>query len=342
MVFIPNTFGLTIQADRLISWPAQAGQFNAKQNYLVVGSGSNLLFTDTHFNGQIIQVDNQTFNIRETDTHYEVTLGAGLNWHQTVKRLVEAGVNGLENLALIPGTVGAAPIQNIGAYGVEFSQVCDSVTGFDIKSGNIKQLSATECKFAYRESIFKHALKDTFIITEVILKLPKNWQANIQYGPLKSLNNPTAGEVFERVCQIRQEKLPDPVKLGNAGSFFKNPVISQAEFERLKVQDTQLPHYPQDDGSIKLAAGYLIDKAGLKGLRYRQAEVHQQQALVLVNLGEAIADDMIQLAAHVRQKVYDKYQVRLTPEVRFIGANGEVDAESLLEQHASTGLSRNS
>ncbi|MCU4677171.1 UDP-N-acetylmuramate dehydrogenase [Catenovulum sp. 2E275] len=331
MVKIPNTFGLTVTAKRLIKWPSQQALFKPDESFIIVGAGSNLLFVDAEFDGQLIQLEQDEFIIEQTASDYLVTLGAGLNWHQTVKRLIDAGIDGLENLALIPGTVGAAPVQNIGAYGVEFSQLCESVTGYNLQTQQVETLNNQQCQFAYRESVFKKQLKDKFIITQVTLRLTKNWQANLSYGPLAELNNPTAIQIFEQVCLIRQSKLPDPAKLPNAGSFFKNPVVEASVFNQLIKQDPNIPNYPQADGKVKLAAGYLIDKAGLKGAVYQNAKVHQQQALVLVNQGGSCGVEIANLAAMVRQTVLALFKVKLNPEVRFIGKQGEVDSAQFLD-----------
>lgn len=337
MFSVSNSFGLAVSTRQFIDWPTDADAFDPAQPFLVVGAGSNLLFVEPEYQGQIISANNQIFNYRESDTHYMVSLGAGLNWHNTVKQLIQLNMFGLENLALIPGTVGAAPVQNIGAYGVEFSQFCHSVTGIDLLSGQYQTLSNKDCDFGYRDSIFKHQFKSHFLITQVELALPKHWQPNLSYGPLQKLKNPSAEQIFETVCQVRQTKLPDPEQLGNAGSFFKNPVVNAQQFEQLQQLDPDIPHYPQAGGHVKIAAGYLIDQAGLKGACYKNAQVHQNQALVLVNQGGATGEQVCYLAATVRQQVFERYQIRLSPEVRFIGKTGEIDAEALLESIKSTG-----
>lgn len=337
MFSVANSFGISVNTRQFIQWPKHADKFIPTQSFLMVGSGSNLLFVEPEYQGQIIAASDQTFSYSESNAHYIVTLGASLNWHDTVERLIELGMFGLENLALIPGTVGAAPVQNIGAYGVEFSQFCRSVTGINLMTGQSETLLGVDCDFDYRDSVFKHQLKDKFLITQVELALPKHWQPNLSYGPLQQLNNPSAKKIFETVCQVRQAKLPDPKQLGNAGSFFKNPVIDLQQFEKLQLIDPNIPNYPQANGQVKIAAGYLIEQAGLKGFCYKQAKVHQNQALVLVNQGGATGEQICQLAANVRQKVFEAYQVRLSPEVRFIGKTSEIDAEALLESLMSTG-----
>lgn len=186
MFSVSNSFGLSVNTRQFIHWPDHADVFDPSQPFLIVGAGSNLLFIDPEYQGQIVTASDQTFSYSESDAHYIVTLGASLNWHHTVERLIKLGMFGLENLALIPGTVGAAPVQNIGAYGVEFSQFCSSVTGIDLITGQSQTLLRTDCHFDYRDSIFKHQLNDRFLITQVKLALPKHWQPNLSYGHFKN------------------------------------------------------------------------------------------------------------------------------------------------------------
>ena len=234
---------------------------------------------------------------------------------------------GMENLALIPGTVGAAPVQNIGAYGVEFCQFCEYVDTWHFADGHRQRYSAAACQFGYRNSLFKHELHDEVIITAVGLRIPKQWQPVVEYGPLKALGaNATAEQVFMTVCELRQSKLPDPTLLGNAGSFFKNPVVSATQAAALKQQHPAIPCFAAGEGLNKLAAGWLIDQAGLKGFSLGNAGVHRDQALVLVNLGNASAAEILQLAKHVASTVKQQFTVQLEPEVRFIGKSGEINS----------------
>ena len=239
---------------------------------------------------------------------------------------------GLENLALIPGCVGSSPIQNIGAYGVELQRVCEYVDCIELATGKHLRVSATECRFGYRDSIFKHEYQDRFAIVAVGLRLPKQWQPVLTYGDLTRLDPTTVTpqQVFDSVCHMRTTKLPDPKVNGNAGSFFKNPVVTGNIAQELLAKFPTAPHYPQADGSVKLAAGWLIDQCQLKGMRIGGAAVHQQQALVLINAGHATSQDVVQLAHHVRQKVGEKFNVWLEPEVRFIGPLGEVNAVEIV------------
>ncbi len=300
---------------------------------LILGGGSNILFCED-FSGLVIKVDLSGVKIMEAEHHYLLEVAAGENWHQLVADTIEKGINGLENLALIPGVVGAAPVQNIGAYGTEFKDFCESVEYLDLNSGKLFCLSAEECLFAYRDSIFKKAEMGDALITKVTLKLNKEWQVHNQYGQLQNLAGDqqplSAKQIFESVCQIRSEKLPDPEQIGNAGSFFKNPLVTAQSAAQLLSLYPHMPHYPQADGQVKLAAGWLIDHAQLKGVKVGGAAVHQNQALVLINQNNASAKDVLQLANLVRSKVQEKFNVTLEHEVRFIGSIGETNLTEVI------------
>ncbi len=332
-----HTFGLPVRCQAIVFAEniddlQQAYQQAKTANlpFVVLGEGSDVLFTED-FHG--IVALNRLKNARHTeDDHFHYFhLGAGENWHHWVQTLVAQGIGGLENLALIPGTVGAAPIQNIGAYGVEFKDVCDYVNVIDLENGKTQRLGNQDCQFAYRDSIFKQALrpKDNrtrFVITAVGLKLAKNWQPMLGYKELRELpqSEITPAGIFAKICAIRQSKLPDPKVLGNAGSFFKNPVVSTEKFAQLQQNHPSIPHYPQADGTEKLAAGWLIDQCGLKGTQVGGAAVHRQQALVLVNTGNATSQEITALAQLVQRRVAEKFGVHLVPEVRFYQKNGEI------------------
>ncbi|MCL1080004.1 UDP-N-acetylmuramate dehydrogenase [Parashewanella spongiae] len=298
---------------------------NEKEALLVLGGGSNLVFTED-FNGVVIKIESTGITLTEDDDDYFLNIAAGESWPQLVESMVSKGINGLENLALIPGTVGAAPIQNIGAYGVEFEQVCDWVEFFNLETKTLHRLSAQDCQFSYRDSIFKKDLKNKTVILRVGLKLSKQWQPVLSYGPLKNLNSKTVTSkaIFNRVCEIRQSKLPDPSVIGNVGSFFKNPIVSNNDFQKLISQFPQLVSYPNDNG-IKLAAGWLIDHAGLKGHTIGKVGVHDSQALVLVNHGGATGKEIIQLASFIAERILTVFGVKLEVEPRLIGKNGEIE-----------------
>ncbi|MGR5094883.1 UDP-N-acetylmuramate dehydrogenase [Vibrio maritimus] len=297
---------------------------------LMLGKGSNMLFT-TPFEGVVIINRLSGIDVSETDEQYHLHVSGGEDWPSLVEWCVEHNYAGIENLALIPGCSGSAPIQNIGAYGIELKDVCGYVDYLCLETFEVKRLTREACLFGYRDSIFKHQLKDKAIVTAIGLALDKKWQPNLSYGPLQSLEPTTATPkaVFDIVVKVRQEKLPDPKVTGNAGSFFKNPIISLEQYDALKAQFDALVAYPTDQG-MKLAAGWLIDQCGLKGHQIGGAMVHPNQALVLVNHSGASAQDIVELAAFVRQSVLDKFGVELEHEVRFMGAQHEVYLKDLL------------
>jgi UDP-N-acetylmuramate dehydrogenase len=251
-------------------------------------------------------------------------VAAGENWHAFVQWTLEQGMPGLENLSLIPGTAGAAPIQNIGAYGVETRDYFHSLTAFDPDSGQFVTLDRDACRFAYRDSIFKHEAGRGLIIVDVTFALPKAWTPNLRYAELaqavaaQGIAVPTARDVAATVIAVRRRKLPDPAEIGNAGSFFKNPVVSAAVCERLLAQYPALVHHRQADGSEKLAAGWLIDQCGWKGRSLGQAGVYEKQALVLVNRGGATGAEVQALARAIQQDVQARYGVVLEPEPVFV------------------------
>jgi len=300
---------------------------------LILGAGSNTLFCED-FSGLVIKVELLGVDISTSDEHYILQVAAGEDWHQLVTDCIAKGIDGLENLALIPGVVGSAPVQNIGAYGTEFKDFCESVEYVDLLTGELVVLSAAECLFAYRDSIFKHTGMSNALITKVTLTLSKQWQPHSRYGSLQNIENQeqvSAKQIYDSVCQIRNEKLPDPEKLGNVGSFFKNPVVSQQQADALLRLYPNMPNYPQNDKSIKLAAGWLIDQAGLKGKTVGGAAVHKNQALVLINQNNATSTDVILLADLVRTKVEAMFNVSLEHEVRFIGREGETNLQQVVK-----------
>ncbi|WP_165312472.1 UDP-N-acetylmuramate dehydrogenase [Vibrio ziniensis] len=296
---------------------------------LMLGKGSNILFTETY---QGLVMVNRMLGIQHTQDemfHY-LHVEGGEDWPELVAWSISQNISGLENLALIPGCAGSAPIQNIGAYGLEFQDVCEYVDYLCLESLEVKRLTKEQCVFGYRNSIFKNELYGKAIVVAVGLKLTKDWQPNIHYGPLKELgDNCTARQIFERVSQIRTEKLPDPAVIGNAGSFFKNPVVVEQHFEMLKAFFPDIVAYPVEEG-MKLAAGWLIEHAGLKGKVHGGAQVHPNQALVLINKSNATAQDVVELAGIVRNKVLETYGVLLEHEVRFMGRDRETYLTTLM------------
>lgn len=333
-----NTFALQANAAHLviadtIELMIKVWQKTQKRQepLLVLGEGSNVLFLED-FSGTVMINQLKGIDIREEKDAWFLHVSSGESWHDLVCRTLETGIPGLENLALIPGLVGSAPIQNIGAYGIELKNVCDYVDLLDLKTGAIDRISASDCGFGYRESIFKHRFQKGHIIVGVGLRLNKQWNPMLNYGDLTKLDPETVTprQVFDSVCAMRRSKLPDPTVTGNAGSFFKNPLVSNEKAATMIAQFPSMPHYPQQDGQVKLAAGWLIDQCKLKGHQIGGAAVHSQQALVLVNLDNATSQDVVALARYVRNTVAAKFDVWLEPEVRFIGADSELNAVEVL------------
>ncbi len=333
-----HTFGLAAHAKQVVEigsteqLKAQWAECKMRNEpVLFLGQGSNVLFLKD-FNGTVLINKLKGIQHTEDENFHYLQVNGGEVWHDLIEWTLTKGIFGLENLALIPGCAGSAPIQNIGAYGVEFKDVCEYVDVLNLNNGERFRLSKAQCEFGYRESVFKHQYADGYVVVAVGLKLAKNWQPVLKYGSLKNLDatTVTAKAVFDEICAVRRSKLPETKQLGNAGSFFKNPSVSQADAEALKQEYADMPYFPQADGTVKLAAGWLIEQCGLKGYQIGGAAVHQDQALVLVNTGNATGSDIVELAHHVRQCVALRFDVWLQPEVRFIGENGEVNAEQTI------------
>ncbi|MBP6563320.1 MAG: UDP-N-acetylmuramate dehydrogenase [Neisseriaceae bacterium] len=328
-----NTFGLAVKARHFVSLTdvTELPQILACDEYLTepvlwLGGGSNVILTQD-FPGLVVHMATKGVRFDDADAdHVWVDVAAGEPWHEFVNQTLAAGYCGLENLSLIPGTVGAAPVQNIGAYGVEVGDVIEHVVCFDLHAYQVVTLSNADCAFAYRDSLFKQGGKGRYVILNVRFKLQRHFNPQTQYGdierellaeqPERSLW--TATDVARTVCTIRARKLPDPNVLGNAGSFFKNPIVSQAAAAAFLAQHPDAPHYPLADGRVKLAAGWLIDRLGLKGHQIGGAAVHDRQALVLVNKQQATAADVVALAADIQAQVWATYQVSLESEPNFI------------------------
>jgi len=293
----------------------------AKSNNLpikVLGGGSNVVMSD-RISGLVLQFSGDACHVlNETEESVTIKVEAGYNWHEFVMFCLSQGWFGLENLAYIPGNVGAAPVQNIGAYGVEVKDRIGAVNGVYLNTGQSFSLAAAECDFAYRESRFKQGLNGKVLITSVEFRLSKKPQVQVSYAPLNKMAEdkgvPTPSELAQWVIQVRQSKLPEPKELPNAGSFFKNPVVSQAVFKGLIDRFPKMPGYPQASG-VKLAAGWLIDQLGFKGKAFGPVAVHELQALVLVNRGGS-GEDVLSAARQVRQAVFERYGVELEQEPR--------------------------
>jgi UDP-N-acetylmuramate dehydrogenase len=298
---------------------------------LVIGKGSNVLFTQ-HFSGLVIINRLSGIELTENSKSYCLHVSGGEDWPSLVEWSVEHGLGGLENLAMIPGCSGSAPIQNIGAYGVELQDVCEYVDILCLDTYTAKRLSKEECQFGYRDSIFKHELYGKAVVVAIGLTLPKEWNPCNHYGSLKNLPAEAISphSIFNEVCAIRSSKLPDPAVQGNAGSFFKNPVIIKDHFDRLSALYPNIVGYANND-MIKVAAGWLIDQCQFKGVVEGGAQVHPNQALVIINYNEASAVDIVKLAARVRQAVLDKFDIELEHEVRFMGRDSEINLDRALE-----------
>lgn len=294
------------------------------QPRLVLGGGSNLLLT-RDFDGLVLHLCNRGIELlgADADANY-VRASAGESWHGLVEWTLNHGFAGLENLSLIPGSVGAAPIQNIGAYGVEVGNLIHQVYGFDVDSGRDFVLEQNECEFGYRDSVFKHQPMGAAVVLSVTFALPKKWQPSLGYVDVAheleqaAIHAPSAAEISRAVIAIRTRKLPDPVQLGNAGSFFKNPIVSTAQSAVLRAQHPHLVSYAQPDGNVKLAAGWLIDQCGWKGKNLGAAGVYAKQALVLVNRGGATGADIVRLAQAIQADVQQRFGVALEPEPVFV------------------------
>ena len=323
-----NTFGISVKAEMFAVFSSieELKQILSHRNgkdLLVLGGGSNLLLTKD-FDGLVIKNEIKRFEvIEETVSEVIVESGAGENWHEFVLNCIDKGFGGIENLSLIPGSVGASPMQNIGAYGVEIKDVFESLSAYHIASGEIHYFDKTKCEFGYRESIFKNKVKGEYIILTVTFRLTKNPTINSSYGAINEqlkvmgIQVPTIKELSAAVIAIRQSKLPDPKIIGNAGSFFKNPTVEIALLEQIQKNYPDIPNYPALNGK-KLAAGWLIEKSGWKGRTFDNYGVHKLQALVLVNYGNCTGQEIFDLSSQIIQDVFEKFGVLLEREVNIL------------------------
>ncbi|WP_317168806.1 UDP-N-acetylmuramate dehydrogenase [Cyclobacterium plantarum] len=328
-----NTFGINKKARFLCEAESREDVLYAfnqsrilNKPLFVLGGGSNILLLED-LDAVVLKINIQGIDsIREDGEQVILKVGAGVVWHDLVRYSIEMGLSGLENLSLIPGTVGAAPMQNIGAYGVEIKSVFDHLEAMEIPSGKLRVFTGKDCRFGYRESIFKNKLKGKYIITHVAFRLNKKHQPNINYGDirltLKEMGNayPSPVNISEAVVKIRQQKLPDPKELGNAGSFFKNPTIPLFDFNQLKNQYPEIPGYPVEDNRVKIPAAWLIDTAGWKGKRCGAIGVHEKQPLVLVNYGGGTGTDILELSGKIQADILGKFGIQLEREVNTISS----------------------
>ena len=322
-----NTFGLPAVAQTLVRITDDAGVRQVVDHpdlgttpKFILGGGSNIVLT-RDMPQVVLKVEVRGRRVvEERADAWIVEAGAGETWHDFVAWTLDQGLPGLENLALIPGTVGASPVQNIGAYGIEVKDRFDSLDGVDLLTGRSVTLNGEFCAFGYRDSVFKHSLAGRVVITRVRFRLPKPWQPVLGYLELErkmaehGVTRPEPRQVFDWICAIRRAKLPDPAVVGNAGSFFKNPVVTPEQCRDIIGRDPEIVHYPMPDGTMKLAAGWMIDACGWKGKTVGKAGVYEKQALVLVNRGGAIGSEVMLLAKAIQESVYGRFGIRLEPE----------------------------
>jgi UDP-N-acetylmuramate dehydrogenase len=325
-----NTFGLDYKADRIIhadsipeTYELFRKQDTLQKPLLVLGGGSNLLFTKD-FKGTIIYPRFNGINAESASgDDVLVSAGAGVNWDELVGWTVSKGLSGLENLSFIPGNVGASPVQNIGAYGVEVRELIEKVETIDIRNGSKRYFSNTECEFGYRNSIFKRKEKGNYLVTRVWFRLKTVADLKLNYGSLadelSKMGSYSPANVRQAVIKVRKSKLPDPAIIGNAGSFFKNPVITESDAEKLKSKYEKIPFYIEKPGFVKLAAGWLIEQCGWKGKKDGNAGVHEKQALVIVNYGHASGLEIYNLSEKIKRSVFEKFGTDLEREVEVIG-----------------------
>ncbi len=325
-----NTFGIDVNARYFAAFSsieALKAILHESRNVplLVLGGGSNLLLTQD-FDGLVLknEISGMTV-VFEDENEVVIRCGAGEIWHEFVLYCISKGYSGVENLSLIPGSVGASPMQNIGAYGVEIKDVFEKLEAFEIATGEIHEYSNAECQFGYRESIFKRAAKGKYIITEVYFRLSKNAQLNTTYGAIEAelqsqgIDNPTIKDVSNAVIAIRSSKLPNPKEIGNAGSFFKNPVVEETIYNRIRQEYPNAPAYPAEPGRVKMPAGWLIETAGWKGKTIGSLYgVHAKQALVLVNYGGATGSQIYDLSTQILEDIHSKFGIMLEREVNIV------------------------
>lgn len=325
-----NTFGVDVKADYFAviqSITDLEAVFNnpdlAKLPLLILGGGSNLLLTKD-FNGLVLKVDLKGITTIESGEHFEVTAGGGELWNDLVQYSVNKGYAGIENMSLIPGCVGASPIQNIGAYGVELKDVFVSLEAFEIGTQKVRRFTKEECAFGYRESVFKNELKGKFIITSVTIRLQKTAQLNTRYGAIeeelkkRNIDNPSIKDISEVVSYIRVSKLPDPKTIGNSGSFFKNPIVETSIMPNLVSNYPDIVQFPAGEGKVKLAAGWLIEQCGWKGKQVGNTGTWKNQALVLVNHGGATGQEIYDCSTAIIDSVFQKFGVHLEREVNIL------------------------
>jgi UDP-N-acetylmuramate dehydrogenase len=325
-----NTFGIEAKAKQFIAVHSidelrKVLEENKNQAKFILGGGSNMLLTKD-IDALVIHIDLKGKKIvNENDDFVWVESQAGETWHDFVLWTIEQDFGGLENMSLIPGNVGTTPVQNIGAYGTEIKDTFVSCQAMNIETQEIKTFTHAECNFGYRESIFKHEVKDQYIITSVTYKLTKrNHKINTSYGDItaelakNNITNPNLKDVSNAVIAIRQSKLPDPKELGNSGSFFKNPILLKSDFEKIHQKFPEMKYYDVSETEVKVPAGWLIEQAGFKGKRFGDAGIHKNQALVLVNYGNATGQEILAISKDIQKTVFEKFGIHIEAEVNVI------------------------
>ena len=325
-----NTFGIEAKANQFVAVHNVAElrtvlEENKSQTKFILGGGSNMLLTKD-IDALVIHVDLKGKKIvKENDDFVWVESQAGENWHEFVLWSIDQNFGGLENMSLIPGNVGTTPVQNIGAYGTEIKDTFDSCEALKIENQEIKTFTKDECHFGYRESIFKNEVKDQYIITSVVFKLTKhNHKINISYGDISgelaknNILNPSLKDVSNAVIAIRKSKLPDPKELGNSGSFFKNPILLKKDFDKIHQKFPEMKFYEVSETEVKVPAGWLIEQAGFKGKRFGDAGIHKNQALVLVNYGNATGKEIMEVSKTIQETIYKTFGIQIEAEVNLI------------------------
>jgi len=323
-----HTLSLSAQCQRYIAVSSVAELTSLDVNldyFFILGGGSNVAFID-NFDGDVLSFVDKSLLIKKTGDYWQINAGAGLCWHALVQTLINKGIGGLENLALIPGSCGAAPVQNIGAYGAEFADFCHRVQVFDLRSKTIKWVNKAECEFAYRDSVFKKASAQFWLVTQIEMRLPTQWQPRLNYKDLQELESDTLNPklVMDKVISIRESKLPNPAELSNAGSFFKNPVVPTSVTQQLQRQWPDIPVFQVNNEEDKLSAGWLIEKAGYKGKRVGNIGTYDRHALVVVNHGDGSGPELHAFVKHIQRRVNQVFGVQLENEVLLIGKQGPV------------------
>jgi UDP-N-acetylmuramate dehydrogenase len=321
-----NTFGIDVIANRFVEINSLSDLkkiIASEKDLFLIGGGSNMLLT-SNINKLVVHLNLKGIIVNDTEKEFVfVTAEAGENWHEFVLWCISQNYGGLENLSLIPGNIGTSPIQNIGAYGVEIKDTFYQLEALEIATGKIKTFTKEACNFGYRNSVFKNELKNKYIIINVTFKLTKNnHKTNISYGAIKTylqnISEPSIKDISNAVISIRESKLPNPKEIGNSGSFFKNPVINKELFQNLSEKYPNIPHYIISKNEIKIPAGWLIEQCGFKGKRFGDTGVHQKQALVLVNYGNATGEEIYNLAKKIQETVKSNFHINLEMEVNII------------------------